>query len=559
MNKFDVSIFRKHFPLLNQKFNNLPLVYFDNGATTQKPAVVIATEVEVYEKYNANVHRASHALSAKATTVFEQARVEVQRLIKAKHLDEIIWTSGTTASINLIAQSWGNNNLESGDEILLSYAEHHANIVPWQMIAEKKGATIKVLPLTSSGVIDEDLLENYFNDKTKIVSFSHVSNVIGKINPIKAIISLAKKYKAITVVDGAQACAHLSLNVESLDCDFYVFSAHKMFGPTGVGVLYGRRELLNAMPPYQGGGEMIKSVSFDGTSFNKLPFKFEAGTPNYAGVIAFAASIRFLNSFGLVDLAEYEQQLTKYCYEKLAQIKSVEFVVEEKPDIGVISFTVSGSHNHDIASGLDANGIAIRSGHHCAMPLMEYLKLSGCLRVSLAAYNTFSEVDFFIEKLNLLILNTDDSLVQVHIKQKISENASNRNNEIEMIERFNQLKGWDSRHREIMLLGKALNRMDKNLRTSTSLIQGCESNAWLIATKNNQGEFFFSCDSEAKVIRGLMVIVLAAFQHMTSHQILAFDNHAYFDKLGLTQHLSPSRNNGVKAIVEKIAILATQN
>ena len=558
MNKFDVSIFRKHFPLLDKKVNNRPLVYFDNGATTQKPAVVIATEVEVYEKFNANVHRASHTLSAKATSAFENARVEVQRFIKAKHLDEVIWTSGTTAGINLIAQSWGHENLQPGDEILLSHAEHHANIVPWQMIAEKKGVIIKVLPLTSSGVIDENLLENYFNVKTKIVSFSHISNVIGKVNPIKRIISLAKKYKAITVVDGAQACAHLSLNMESLDCDFYVFSAHKMFGPTGVGVLYGRRELLEAMPPYQGGGEMIKSVSFNGTTFNKLPFKFEAGTPNYAGVIAFAASIKFVNSFGLVKLAEYEQRLTKYCYEKLTQINLVEFVAEGKPDIGVISFTVSGSHNHDIASGLDANGIALRSGHHCAMPLMEYLKLSGCIRVSLAAYNTFAEVDFFIEKLKLLIQSTDENTDNIIFTEKVVGQRFHSDNEMEMIERFNQLKGWDSRHREIMLLGKTLDRMDKNFCNNTSLIQGCESNAWLYGSKNPQGEFFFRCDSDAKVIRGLMVIILAAFQHMTSQQILMFDNHAYFDELGLTQHLSPSRNNGVKAIVEKIRMLATQ-
>jgi len=557
MNKFNVSNFRKQFPLLNKNINELPLVYFDNGATTQKPSVVIDTEMEVYEKYNANVHRASHALSAKATAAFEQARTEVKTFIKAKCIDEIIWTSGTTGSINLIAQSWGYNNLETGDEILLSHCEHHANIVPWQMIAEKTGAIIKVLPLTSSGLIDENLIENYFNDRTKVVSFSHISNVIGKVNPVKVIISLAKKYKAITVIDGAQACAHLSLNMEALDCDFYVFSAHKMFGPTGVGVLYGRRELLNAMPPYQGGGEMIKQVSFNDTTFNELPFKFEAGTPNYAGVIAFAASIRFINSFGLAELAEYEQQLTEYCYEKLAQIKLVQFVVEEKPDIGVISFTVNGSHNHDIASGLDSSGIAIRSGHHCAMPLMQYLKLPGCIRVSLAAYNTFSEVDFFIAKLKCLIENCDDKKTNSISSENV--NISHSNNEIAMIERFNQLKGWDSRHREIMLLGKTLERMNKNLRNNTSLIQGCESNAWLHASKNLQGEFFFSCDSDAKVIRGILVIVLAAFQHMTSHQILAFDHHAYFNKLGLTQHLSPSRSNGVKAIVEKIANFATQN
>ncbi|MBA6264910.1 SufS family cysteine desulfurase [Colwellia sp. Bg11-12] len=556
MNKFDVSTFRQHFPLLSKKINNLPLVYFDNGATTQKPNVVIDTEAEVYQQYNANVHRASHALSAKATLAFEQARTEVQRFIQAKHVEEVIWTSGTTSGINLIAQSWGQNNLCHGDEILLSHVEHHANIVPWQMIAEKTGAVIKVLPLDVNGLIDENALAGYFNERTKVVSFAHISNVIGKVNPVKKLITLAKKYKAITVIDGAQACAHLTLNMQDLDCDFYVFSAHKMFGPTGVGVLYGRRELLNSMPPYQGGGEMIKRVSFKGTSFNELPFKFEAGTPHYAGVIAFSASIQFINVFSLTQLAEYEHKLTTYCYEKLQSIEAIKFVAKQQPDIGVISFTVIGTHNHDIATGLDAYGIAIRSGHHCAMPLMDYLQLSGCIRVSLAAYNTYAEVDFFIEKLNLLIKNGKENDEGVISDPVIDQDASSSNNEIAMIERFSPLKGWDTRHREIMLLGKSLDRMDKVLRNHTTLIQGCESDAWIYATINARGEFYFSCDSDAKVIRGLMMIILAAFQQRSAQQILAFDDHAYFLKLGLSQHLSPSRSNGVKAIVEKIKTIA---
>jgi len=561
MKKFNIDVFRKHFPLLSKRVNNLPLVYFDNGATTQKPAIVIDTEVEVYEKYNANVHRASHALSAKATFSFEQARVEVQRFIKAKYLEEIIWTSGTTAGINLIAQSWGLQNLQAGDEILLSYAEHHANIVPWQLVAEKTGAVINVLPLSSRGVIDEEQLESYFSDKTKVVSFSHISNVIGKINPIEKIISLAKKYQAVTIVDGAQACAHLSLNMQTLGCDFYLFSAHKMYGPTGVGVLYGRRELLNTMPPYQGGGEMIKKVSFSGTTFNDLPFKFEAGTPNYAGVIAFSASIKFINLFTLTALAKYEQLLTKYCYEQLESIKSLKFVVEERPDIGVISFTIEGSHNHDIASGLDAKGIAIRSGHHCAMPLMNHLQLTGCIRVSLAAYNTFEEIDYVIEQLNSLITKPD--ITSIEVSNRLVENQSvsvvnDKDNELAMIERFRGLKGWDSRHREIMLLGKILVRMDKSLRSDSSLIHGCESHAWLNATINNQDKYNFSCDSDAKVIRGLMVIILAGFQQRTAKEILAFDYQAYFVKLGLLQHLSPSRSNGVQAIIEKIRSVASK-
>jgi len=554
MNEFNVSTFRAHFPLLSKKINNLPLIYFDNGATTQKPEAVIDAEVEVYQHYNANVHRASHALSAKATVAFEQARMEVQGFIKAKHLEEVIWTSGTTAGINLIAQSWGQHNLQSGDEILLSHAEHHANIVPWQMIAEKTGAIIKVMPLTTKGVIDEARLAGYFNENTKLVSFSHVSNVVGKVNPVKEIIRLAKSYKAITVIDGAQACAHFSLNMQNLDCDFYVFSAHKMYGPTGVGVLYGRRELLNMMPPYQGGGEMIKNVSFSGTSFNQLPFKFEAGTPNYAGVIAFAASIQFIETFGMSALASYEKELTRYCYKKLKQIESVRFITDQQPDIGVISFIVVNIHNHDIASGLDAQGIAIRSGHHCAMPLMEYLKLTGCIRVSLAAYNTLNEIDFFIDKLTLLIeslqaVDKPQPVAPLQIKTEITD-------EQKMVKRFSTIKGWDLRHREIMLLGKALTRMDKSLRDDKSLIQGCESHAWLVAKRYEDGTFYFSCDSDARVIRGLMVIILSAYQRKSREDILAFDNEHFFEKLGLSQHLSPSRSNGLNSIIEKIRAIS---
>jgi SufS family cysteine desulfurase len=554
MNEFNVSTFRDHFPLLSKPVNNLPLVYFDNGATTQKPAAVIDAEVEVYQQYNANVHRASHALSAKATAAFEQARVKVQQFIKAKYLEEIIWTSGTTAGINLIAQSWGQNNLQAGDEILLNYGEHHANIVPWQMVAQKTGAIIKVLPLNANGVIDETLLEDFFNDKTKLVSFAHVSNVIGKINPVKRIIQLAKKYKTITVIDGAQACAHFALDMQTLDCDFYVFSAHKMYGPTGVGVLYGRQELLNIMPPYQGGGEMIKRVSFSGTSFNQLPFKFEAGTPNYAGVIAFAASIQFIETFGITSLAKYERELTSYCYKKLQSIESVKFITEQQPDTGVISFTVIDIHNHDIASGLDAQGIAIRSGHHCAMPLMEYLKLTGCIRVSLAAYNTVSEIDFFIEHLSLLIQNlqSDENPKEASLHQLRIQTSEEK----KMVERFTPIKGWDLRHREIMLLGKDLKRMDRSLRNENSLIEGCESQAWLVAARSEDGVYHFQCDSDARVIRGLLVIILAAYQQKSVQQILDFDHKLFFEKLGLSQHLSPSRSNGLNSIVEKIKAIS---
>lgn len=550
MNCFELSTFRQQFPLLSIQVHQKPLIYFDNAATTQKPQSVIDTYQQYYSSYNANVHRASHALSASATEAFELARLKVKRFINSKSIEEIIWTKGTTEGFNLIAQTWGISQLQSGDVIVLSYSEHHANIVPWQMLAKKTGAVIKILPLTSEGKIDENSLDKVITTATRIVSVAHVSNVLGRINPIKKIIERAKAVGAITIIDGAQAIAHQRIDVQALGCDFYLFSAHKMFGPTGIGVLYGRKELLNSMPPYQGGGEMIKKVSFfEETTFNDLPFKFEPGTPNIAGVLSFSTAIDFLQQHLGDEMLNYENQLLDYCFKRLSEIKALKFVISGKPDIPLFSFTVLGHHNHDIAAALDSFGIAVRSGHHCAMPLMSYLKISGCLRVSLTAYNTVEEVDFFVESL--------DEILADDYSDKVHEQAMDVNNELgqaenNIISLFKKVKGWDGKHREIMMLGKTLIRLPKENRTDQSLISGCESLAWLTCYKDTNRQYIFSADSDAKVIRGLLVIILAAFDHKTAEQIIDFDTDAYFQDLGLMQHLSPSRGNGVYAIVAKI-------
>lgn len=557
MKHFESEKFRQHFPLVvnNALLNSpierrTPLVYLDNGATTQKPDCVIDCHQYFYQNINANVHRASHLLSAKATTAFEQARHTVQTFINAKTHKEIIWTKGATESINLVASSLGKKILGLGDEIILSVSEHHANIVPWQLIAEQTGAVIKTISLDAAGRIDLTNFDTLLTDKTKIVCCAHVSNVLAKINPINEIIQKAKSVGAITVIDGAQAIAHFSVDVQALDCDFYVFSAHKMYGPTGVGVLYGKEMLLEAMPPYQSGGEMINTVSFKKqTTFNSLPFKFEAGTPNIAGVIAFTKAIKFIRQYPSAEIAEYEQRLTQYCYQALSQISAVEFIVEQMPDIPVIAFTLKGHHNHDIATGLDSYGVAVRSGHHCAMPLMEYLNISGCLRVSMAPYNSFTEIDFFIECLINIIKQESDSSIAT-VSKKCIDNSEVE--DIAIIEKFSNVKSWDSRHREIMLLGKQLERLNKNRRSEKTLVRGCESLAWIEATKNSQGVYHFQADSDAKIIRGLLAIVLAVFNDKTAEQIKAFDINAYFKRLGLIQHLSPSRGNGVLAIVAKI-------
>jgi len=565
MSLFSVKKFRQQFPLI-ESFNTneventhcfSDLVYFDNAATTQKPQQVIDSQNIYYSQYNANVHRASHQLSSKATFAFEKARNKVRNFIGANNIKEIIWTKGATESINIVAQSLARNILKRGEEIVLCASEHHANIVPWQIVAEQTGAVIKVLPLTVNGYIDLTELDSVITEKTRFVACAHISNVLGRINPIEQVIAKAKSVGAISVIDGAQAVAHLTVDVQSLDCDFYVFSAHKMYGPTGVGVLYGKKVLLESMTPYQGGGEMIKTVSFTkGTSFNSLPFKFEAGTPNIAGVIAFAQSIDFLSPF-LVDenkdYSRYEDILVNHCYQALAKIEQVNFIVEGTPDIGVIAFTVTDHHNHDVATSLDTFGIAIRSGHHCAMPLMEYLNIDGCLRVSLAAYNTIAEIDYFVDCLKKVLL--DDYLVKNNAKEEII--LTSQSQELEnIIALFAKTKGWDSRHREIMLLGKKLIRLDKTLRDDKTLISGCESYAWLKSEQDAQGLYTFTADSDAKIIRGLLVIVFSALNNKTALQIHKFDINDYFTKLGLLQHLSPSRGNGLLAIVEKIKMLA---
>ena len=568
MTLFKPKQFRQKFPLIedhdkysieNKVLTN-SLVYFDNAATTQKPQQVIDSQQLYYSQFNANVHRASHQLSSKATFAFEKARSLVQRFIGAKSVKEVIWTKGATESINIITQSLAKNILKQGDEIVLCASEHHANIVPWQIISEQTGAVIKVLPITESGYIDIDKIDGVISNRTKFVACAHISNVLGRVNPIRVVIEKAKSVGAISVIDGAQAVVHISVDVQLLNCDFYVFSAHKMYGPTGIGVLYGKQELLESMSPYQGGGEMIKTVSFtQGTTYNDLPFKFEAGTPNIAGVIAFGESVNFLKPFlnnANNGYHAYEKELINYCYQSLAKIDQVTFIAQGIPDIPVIAFTVQGHHNHDVAVALDSYGIAVRSGHHCAMPLMTYLKIDGCLRVSLAAYNTIAEIDYFITCLQNILLEESVDKKNEHKKSEV-ELSSSKNGMADIISLFEKAKGWDSRHREIMLLGKTLPRLDKNLRNETTLISGCESLAWLHAHKNAEGIYHFTADSDAKIIRGLLVIVLAAFNNKTSKEIQEVNINEYFTTLGLIQHLSPSRGNGLLAIVDKIKILVS--
>ena len=400
---FNLVKIRDQFPILNKKINNHQLVYFDNAATTQKPKKVINAINEYYSEYNANIHRGIHTLAEKATNEYEKTRKSVSQFINSKSEKEIIFTRGTTEGINLIASSFVKNFLKKEDEIIISEMEHHSNIVPWQMICEENGIVLKTINVLENGEIDLDNFKELINDKTKFLSIVHTSNTLGTVNPIKQLIEICKKNNIITMVDGAQASAHSKINVQDLNCDFFVLSAHKMYGPTGVGIVYGKEEILEKMPPYMGGGEMIKEVNFQKTTYNELPYKFEAGTPNIGDVIGFNKALSFINDIGFDNISSYEKKLKDYASNLLNKIDGLKILGNSKNKIGIFSFTLNKVHYYDLGLLLDSKGIAIRTGHHCTQPLMDKFNLEGTARVSLAIYNTKEEIDYFVEKIKKLI------------------------------------------------------------------------------------------------------------------------------------------------------------
>lgn len=390
---FDVRAIRQDFPILQSQIYGHPLVYLDNGATTQKPRQVVEAMVQQYYTANANVHRGVHHLSVVATDMLELSRETVRRFINAESTQEIVFTRGTTEAINLVASSFCQQEMQAGDEVIISTMEHHSNIVPWQLQAERKGIVVKVIPMTDDGVLLMDAFKQLFTAKTKLVSVAHVSNVLGTINPVADIIRIAHEHGVPALVDGAQSVPHMPVNVQALDADFYCFSGHKVYGPTGIGVLYGKREWLDRLPPYQGGGEMIGTVSFDHTTFNHLPYKFEAGTPNYVGVTGLATAIDYVSSIGMKEIAAYEADLTQYALEQMSQIEGIRIFGPKEHRGSVISFLVGNIHHLDMGTLLDRLGLAVRTGHHCAEPLMHRLGIEGTLRASFGIYNTHEEVD----------------------------------------------------------------------------------------------------------------------------------------------------------------------
>ena len=390
---FDVERIRNDFPILKQQVHGKPLVYLDNAATSQKPQVVIDTVTQYYLAQNSNVHRGVHFLSEQATQAFEGARAKVARFLNASNAREVIFVRGATEGINLVAQSYGRASIKPGDEIIISWMEHHSNIVPWQMLCEEKGAVLRVIPINEDGEVLLDEYERLLNPRTKFVALVHVSNALGTINPVKQMIEMAHRQRVPVLLDGAQAVAHLPVDVQELDCDFYVFSGHKVLGPTGIGVLYGKADFLEGMHPYQGGGDMILSVTFEKTRYNTLPYKFEAGTPHIAGVVGLGAALDYLRGIGLDRIAAYEQALLAYGTDVLSAIPGLRLIGTAKEKAGVLSFVLEGIHAHDIGTILDQEGIAIRAGHHCAMPVMQRFGVPATARASLAFYNTRGELD----------------------------------------------------------------------------------------------------------------------------------------------------------------------
>ena len=393
---YDIDKIRADFPILSRTVYNRPLVYLDNGATTQKPRCVVEAMTEEYYSVNANVHRGVHFLSQKATELHEASRETVRSFINAQSINEIVFTRGTTESINLLASCFGDAFMNEGDEVIVSVMEHHSNIVPWQLLAERKGIKLRVIPMTDSGVLMLDEYEKLFNDRTRIVSVVHVSNVLGTVNPIKEMVRIAHAHGVPVLVDGAQSTPHFAVDMQLLDCDFFAFSAHKIYGPTGVGVLYGKEKWLDKLPPYQGGGEMIKNVSFEKTTFNELPYKFEAGTPDYIGTHALAVALDYVSKIGMDNIYSHERELTSYAMQQMQQIDGIRIFGAAADKDAVISFLVGNIHHLDMGTLLDRLGIAVRTGHHCAEPLMSRLGIEGTVRASFALYNTKEEVDILV-------------------------------------------------------------------------------------------------------------------------------------------------------------------
>lgn len=565
----DLVAVRAQFPVLRMQAHGHPLVYLDNGATTQKPQAVIDAIEAYYASQNANIHRGVYQLSQVATEAYEKARHDVAAFINAPDPACVIFTRGTTEAINLVAASWGRTNLKAGDEIIVSAMEHHSNIVPWQLIAEQTGARVRVIPMNDAGELLMDEYAKLLNPRTKMVAVVHLSNSLGTINDVKEIARQAHAVGARVLVDGAQWVAHYPTDVQAIDCDFYAFSGHKLFGPTGIGVLWGKRSLLDAMPPYQGGGDMIEQVTFERTTYAQLPNKFEAGTPNIAGGIGLGAAVRWLSQIGLARCAAHEHDLLEYATECLSEVPGLRVVGTAKNKGSVISFVIENPPmaSLDVGAQLDQAGIAVRTGHHCCQPVMDRLGIASTSRASFALYNTRADVDALVDalmKIRAESLSRHAAHKAVPVSDgdvKYPQAAADTPQAAadELVDVFEFLGDWNERYQYLIEMGEKLLPMPADEKNETNRVHGCQSTVHLSGRRQpgSGDRLDFLADSDADLVRGLIAILQKIYSGQQAREILAFDIDAFFKRLGLDQHLTQGRRNGLAGMVQRIRSLAS--
>ena len=565
---FDPAAVRRDFPILQTQSHGHPLIYLDNGATTQKPQAVIDAISHYYQAQNANVHRGVYELSQIATEAYEAARVKVQKFMHAADSAEIIFTRGTTESINLVASSWSRRFLKAGDEVIVSALEHHSNIVPWQMACEIVGAKLRVIPMNDAGELLMDEFAKLLNPRTKLVAVNHISNSLGTINPVEDIIRLAHAAGAKVLIDGAQWVAHAPTDVQKLDADFYCFSGHKLFGPTGIGVLYGKRAILEAMPPYMGGGDMIRSVTFEKTEYADLPNKFEAGTPDICGAIGLGAAIDYVTGIGFENFMPHEEELLAYATEKLSRIRGLRIIGTARHKAGVVSFVMDDPviSPLDLGTGLDSAGIAVRTGHHCCQPVMDRFKIGATTRASFAMYNTREDVDALVGALEKIVRITAVKAPAfigsetMELKYPSATAASPQLAADQLAEVFEFLGDRDARNEYLLELGEKLLPLPTALKTDAARVQGCMSTVHIVGHHHAGAghRLDFLGDSDAHIVRGLIAVVQKLFAGQEAREILAFDVQAFFQRIGLEQFVSAQRRNGLQGMVQRIRELAAK-
>lgn len=563
----DVESVRRDFPILHQEVHGKPLVYLDNAASTQKPTAVIEAIRDYYERDHANVHRAVHLLSERATKAYEEARLKVQKFLGAGCIREIIYTRGTTEAVNLVAHGFLRPRLQAGDEVVLTALEHHSNIVPWQVACLEKRASLRVVPINDAGELRLDELDRLLGPKVKLLTLAHVSNALGTVNPIKEIVSLAHSRGIPVFVDGAQAVSHLKVDVRDLDCDFYAFSGHKVYGPTGIGILYGKARHLEVMTPYQTGGDMISHVSFEKTTWNEVPYKFEAGTPHIAGAVGLGAALDYLESIGRDRIAAHEKVLLDRATQRLLAIPGVRVVGLAKERAGAISFVVDDPPLSplDVGTKLDLDGIAVRTGHHCCQPLMERYGLSGTTRASFGIYNTLAEVDTFADALVKIVHGAKPraALPTVEAEELSYPEASTGSPTeaaAELADFFDFVEDWTEKYQHLIEMGEKLLPMPAFLRTEANRVHGCQSTVFLDVRKRpgTSDIVEFLADSDADLVRGLLALLQKLFSGQHAGDIAAFDVEGFFRRLGLDQHLTMGRRNGLAEMTKRVRTFAAQ-